>query len=253
MITRLIANFQSANVRDTDRDWAIIGSTEPYFGVITADRFKRENLDEENQADFFRSGESDIRHFISRMRDIFGAFEPRSALDFGCGVGRLTLPLAALTGSATGIDISPGMLAEARKHDHPGLRFLNKVPDELFDWVVSIIVLQHIPPERGYKIIEQLLNRVGPSGGVTLQIMFGRAARHEKSVGSRLVIDDAGVRPAITRWWRKRVAPGRMLMHDYDLSWIVGLFYRAGMKHLTLDHCDHGGIIGATIYARKQP
>lgn len=250
MIDRFL-HYKKAKVRDTDRDWAIIGATEPYFGVLTANRFKRENLDEESRADFFRSGEGDIGHFIHRMRSIFGAFEPRSALDFGCGVGRLTLPLAGLTGSATGVDISPGMLAEARKHDRPGLRFLSSLPDELFDWVVSNIVLQHIPPQRGYEIIEQLLERVAPEGGVTLQIMFGRTARHEKSVGARLVIDQAGVWPAMTRWRRKRVAPGRMLMHDYDLSRVVGLFYRAGMKQLTLDHCDHGGMIGATIYARK--
>jgi hypothetical protein len=44
-----------------------------------------------------------------------------------------------------------------------------------------------------------------------------------------------------------------MLMHDYDLSRVIGQFYQAGMTSLQLEHCDHGGIIGATIYAKKRP
>lgn len=250
MINRLFSGFQK-NIRDTDKDWTIIGETEPYFGVLTSNRFKRENMDEQSRSDFFRSGEGDVEHFISRMRAIFGLFEPRSALDFGCGVGRLTLPLAALTGTATGVDISPGMLSEARKHKLPGLRFLTSIPNETFDWVVSAIVLQHIPPERGYGIIEELLDRVAPKGGITLQIMFGRTAHHERAVGSSLVIDQSAVRPAISKKRRKFPNPGEMLMHDYDLSRTVGLFYRSGIRSLMLDHCDHGGIVGATIYARK--
>lgn len=252
MFKRLLSNFPTAGpVRDTDRDWAIIGETEPYFGVLTADRFKRENLDDDARTEFFRSGEGDICGFIDRIRTLFGPFEPRSALDFGCGVGRLTVPLAVLTGMATGVDISPGMLAEARKHGQSGLTFRDTIPDDRFDWVVSAIVLQHIPPERGYDILEQLLDRVAPGGGATIQIMFGRTAHHEKSVGARLVIDREGVRPSTNRQKRRRVPEGMMIMHDYDLSRVVGLFYRAGMKTLTLDHIDHGGIIGATIYARK--
>ncbi|WP_232493656.1 class I SAM-dependent methyltransferase [Novosphingobium kaempferiae] len=253
MLKRLLSGFRSDEpIRDTDRDWQIIGETEPFFGVLTADRFKRENLDEDARAEFFRSGEGDINHFIDRMREIFGPFEPRSALDFGCGVGRLTAPLAALTGTATGVDISPGMLAEARRHPHPGLRFLDAIPHEPFDWVVSAIVLQHIPPERGYDIIAELLDRVGPDGGATIQIMFGRTVHHENSVGARLIIDDeGGVRPPRPFRRRRKIPEGVMIMHDYDLSRVVGLFYRAGLRRLYLDHIDHGGIVGATIYARR--
>jgi SAM-dependent methyltransferase len=252
MINRLFSRFRVVEpIRDTDRDWAIIGEEEPYFGVLSHERFKREHLDDETRAEFFRSGEGDIARLIDRMRALFGPFEPQSALDFGCGVGRLTAPLAAVTGAATGVDISPGMLAEARKHRNPGLRLLDTIPHELFDWVVSSIVLQHIPPERGYGIIEQLLDRVAPGGGVTLQIMFGRTAPHEKSIGARLVIDVQGVWPATPPKEGRELPLGVIIMHDYDLSRVVGLFYRAGMKALFLEHCDHGGMIGATIFARK--
>lgn len=38
----------------------------------------------------------------------------RRALDIGCGIGRLLLPLAPRVGWAVGIDVAPAMLAEAR-------------------------------------------------------------------------------------------------------------------------------------------
>jgi len=240
-----------ARVRDTDRDWTIIGETEPYFGVLTSEQYKREHMDDVARNEFFRSGKREIQDFINRMRAIFGPFEPKSALDFGCGVGRLTVPLAELTGAAVGIDISPGMLTEARRHRHLGLRFLDAIPDETFDWVVSAIVLQHIPSERGYDIIGNLLDRVAPSGGATIQVMFGRTPFHENSAGARLVIGPDYVRPADSKVKLANIPEGTMIMHDYDLSRVVGLFYRFGLKNLFLEHCDHGGMIGATIYARR--
>ncbi|MBY8821843.1 class I SAM-dependent methyltransferase [Sphingomonas colocasiae] len=243
---------QPVQTRDTDRDWAIIGEKDPYFGVITNDKFKRENLDDAGRAEFFRTGKENIDYFLDRMRAAFGPFTPRSALDFGCGVGRLTVPLAEITGTATGVDVSQGMLAEARKHDHPDLRFVETIPDERFDWVVSLIVLQHIPPERGYEIIRTLLDRVAPDGGATIQIMFGRAEAHANSAGARLIIDPDDVRPARSRVKPNMIPRGRMMMYDYDLSRVIGLFYISGMKDIRIEHCDHGGIIGATIYARKR-
>lgn len=253
MIRRLLSRSHASDrARDTDRDWQIIGETEPYFGVLTAERFKRDNLDAATRDEFFSYGASDIDGFIRRMQEVFGPFAPRSALDFGCGVGRLTLPLAELTGSATGVDISPGMLAEARKHSHPGVRFTDSIPEEAFDWVVSAIVLQHIPPDRGYAILDTLLSRVAPGGGATIQLIFGRTEGHEHSAGARLVIGPQGVRPARRPVKHRKIPEGVMIMHDYDMSYVIGTFYRHGLTKLFLEHCDHGGMVGATIYARKE-
>ena len=41
-------------------------------------------------------------------------FAPRSALDFGCGVGRLLVPLARRCPSVVGVDVADSMLAQAR-------------------------------------------------------------------------------------------------------------------------------------------
>lgn len=241
---------ESHEPRDTNEDWAEIGSTEPFFGVITHERFKRDVIDDAAIADFFASGQGDIDRQLAHMRALYGEFQPNSALDFGCGVGRLTRPLAALTGDAVGVDISPGMLAEARRTPVDGATFVDAIPDRHFDWVFSLTVLQHIPPERGYDIIHRLLRAVAPGGGITLQVTYGRSAFHDDSAGARLVLDQSGVRPA--KGIVEGVLPkGTMIMYDYDLNRVIGQFYLDGMNQINLEHYDHGGIIGVTISARR--
>lgn len=75
-------------------------------------------------------------------------------LDVGCGVGRWSRRLAVRGAQVTGIDVSPTMIAEARRRtDAQGLRAqchfaLQNVAaldvDERFDLVLSVTVLQHI-------------------------------------------------------------------------------------------------------------
>jgi SAM-dependent methyltransferase len=75
-------------------------------------------------------------------------------LDVGCGVGRWSRLLAARGASVTGIDLSPTMVAEARRRASARplrgrCRFLVQdlsalQAEEKFDLVLSVTVLQHI-------------------------------------------------------------------------------------------------------------
>lgn len=251
ILKRISRTSEVSEPRNTDRDWQIIGETEPYFGVITHEEFKRENLTESARSDFYNTGRRHIDADLVEMRRLFGNFVPKSALDFGCGVGRLTVPLAEVTGDAVGVDISPGMLAEARKNGVPGLQFLEQIPDRKFDWIISHTVLQHIPSERGYLILRDLLSRVAEGGGAIIQLTFARASEHADSVGVRVIQGSRGAYYPPTRPNQPNIPEGTMTMHDYDLSIVIAEFYAAGMKSLHLQHTDHGGMIGAAIYARK--
>lgn len=237
--------------RDTDRDWQLLGDSEPYFGVIMNKRFLRENLTHESKAEFLESGFADVDFYLTALRQHFGQFEPRSALDFGCGVGRLTGPLARLTGDAMGIDISDGMLAEAKLNVPSGAQFATAKPERLFDWIVSIIVFQHIPPERGYDIIANLAQSVAPGGCVTLQFAVWREAEHEHTAGTRVVVDQNHVRYVKFSGADRGHAVGHVTMYDYDLSRIVAILAAAGISQLYMLHTDHGGFYGVCLFARK--
>jgi ubiquinone/menaquinone biosynthesis C-methylase UbiE len=70
-------------------------------------------------------------------------------VDFGCGPGYYTIPLAMLTGRAIGIDVSPGMLkrvaSNAKKHNVTiDLIKSDGTSINLEDGIVDLILLVHV-------------------------------------------------------------------------------------------------------------
>ena len=76
----------------------------------------------------------------------------------GCGVGRVTQGLALHFDNVVGVDVAPGMLAEARRNaqidgltnvDYHSSLDPERFAPRSYDFVHSYIVLQHIPVEIG--------------------------------------------------------------------------------------------------------
>ena len=70
-------------------------------------------------ADLTRAATEEVMEFLAAIAAIGAGVD---ALDFGCGVGRLTAELDRCCRSVLGLDMSAAMIAEARRR-HPGLRF----------------------------------------------------------------------------------------------------------------------------------
>src|ERR1700719_4895750 len=159
----------------TDIAWEEWGRRDPYFGVITDPKFRSAGLNENAKREFFESGESHVHGVLATIRKhIDPGFAPRTALDFGCGVGRLLMPFAKISQEVVGLDVSPSMLREAQRNcDEQGLQNVRlfRSDDALstltgpFDLIHSCIVFQHIPVERGRALFEKLLQHLR-SGGV---------------------------------------------------------------------------------------
>jgi ubiquinone/menaquinone biosynthesis C-methylase UbiE len=103
------------------------------------------------------------------------AFE--RALDFGCGVGRLSQALTEHAGEVIGVDVAPPMLELARELD-PEERcefVLNEAPDlrrfadGSFDLVYSELVLQHLPARTVETYLGEFLRVLRPGGIAVLQ------------------------------------------------------------------------------------
>jgi SAM-dependent methyltransferase len=238
-------------MRDTDKDWIKIAEDRPYFGVLTNSKFA--NPTPEALVDFFRSGEDNVAHSLRVLRHFFGPFAPKSALDFGCGVGRLTIPLAKETGKAVGVDVAPKMRELAAKHGNAqgvDVEFVATVPDgRQFDFVISLIVLQHIPPQRGYRLIGDLWRAVASNGGFNIQFPIYKDQSHQGELirdmrryrfdGETAYNYSSDVEDAI-----------QMSMYDYDLSRVLGEI--ESPDSIYLERTKHGGCHGVNLYARKR-
>ncbi|MEW6168624.1 MAG: class I SAM-dependent methyltransferase [Pseudomonadota bacterium] len=215
----------------TDRDWEEWGSADPYFGVCSDDTYRRSNLTSQAREQFFRSGEAHIRNVIARLHEHFDStFTPHSALDFGCGVGRLTIPLAMRANQVLGIDISRSMIEEAvRNCDEAGIDNVSfAISDDAlsaapwkFDIVHTNIVLQHIPWRRGRRIIQQLADRVEKNGYLCAQVL----TRCSSPVLIRRLVKLRYAIPALN--WTRNLLRRRpafepaMQLHVYDLKSII--------------------------------
>jgi 2-polyprenyl-3-methyl-5-hydroxy-6-metoxy-1,4-benzoquinol methylase len=101
---RAIIIFARNNMfhNDTDKEWEKFGKNDPYYGVLTKDEFRSKNLTEELKKEFFATGSSYINDLLDKIkRHIDKDFQIRKALDFGCGVGRLVIPLAEISQEVT--------------------------------------------------------------------------------------------------------------------------------------------------------
>lgn len=228
-------------MRDTDADWKGIGETAPFWGVLTQDKFLPQNLTGDALDDFYRSGIDDIDRIRRNFRRYYGSdFRPSNALDFGCGVGRLSLAIAPHVSSVIGIDVAPGMRDRAReradRQDIRNARFAEEIPSEPFDWINSLIVFQHIPPARGLAIMKQLLAALAPGGFVSLHV----TAYHT---------DDAGAHSDAPRVYDD---DGRITcMHNYPMNDVLRVFVDTSISDLILEPINHTGHVGFMIYGRK--
>jgi SAM-dependent methyltransferase len=233
--------------RDTDADWRAIGRAQPFWGVLTHDEFRTENLTPAAIAAFYASGAAHIADLVRRLTEATGTPPGGRALDFGCGAGRLAEAMADYADGVTGYDISPGMLDEARRRGGRAA-YVDRLPDGPFDWINSFIVFQHIPPQRGLDLLRQLMARLAPDGAVSLHLTIWRDARvaAPPARGWRRL-----AAPLLARWRTARLKTGAVMMYDYDLSDIVRVLNERGVEALTLVPTDHGGHHGVIILGRR--
>jgi SAM-dependent methyltransferase len=134
---------------------------------------------------FFADGRSEVERVMDKLRDVLPGRE--RALDFGCGVGRLTQALGQYFRWVVGVDISPEMVNQARKlNGTQGVSFAVTAAsgpalsfgDRSFDLVYSTIVLQHMPHElqRGY--IKEFVRVLKPEGVASFQLPTGPEVPH---------------------------------------------------------------------------
>lgn len=242
--------------RDTDRDWRLIAEREPHYGVLTQPEFRKADFESAELDAFYATGEHEIGETRRTLEHGFGPFNPASAIDFGCGVGRLSLAMAAHCPRVIGVDVAPGMLAKARERAAAkgigNVEFVPELPAESVDWINSVIVLQHIPPSRGYGIIRALLDRLNLGGFLSLQLTFFK----DREAAHPVVPDEV----AHYAWDGETVRVlasgepddlGAIKMYDYDLNRVFREVFAHGIPRTAVTHTNHSGCHGVFIFGHR--
>jgi 2-polyprenyl-3-methyl-5-hydroxy-6-metoxy-1,4-benzoquinol methylase len=251
-------------IDNPDKSWREYGEQDPYFGVLTEDRFRKSNLTTEALKDFFASGEAHVAAILKTLHDHVGSsFQMNDALDFGCGVGRIVIPFASRFANVTGIDISESYRVEAHKNCKDrgidNVQFLETLSPLLeanvrFDLVHSSIVFNHIPWARGQGIIAQMFELLRPGGAMAVQVMVGGGASTVRRAG---------------KWLRRNFLPANWLMNiirgrsafeplmqgnPYPLEELLPLLKAAGagIFCIKLDTTAEGEVF-ATLFCTKMP
>jgi len=179
-------------LKRTRRTWDALGSKDALWAILTVPGKRDGKWDVE---EFFGWGRDEIRALLDDLDELGLGVGRHRALDFGCGVGRLTRALADHFDEAHGVDIAPSMIrrAEELNADVKGCRFhlnttadLAVFPDDHFDLVYSNITLQHIEPRYARRYLGEFVRVARPGGAVVFQLPTERAAPRDEPGGNAL-------------------------------------------------------------------
>ena len=158
-------------------DWNELAEEDALWAVLAEPGKQGGRWDVE---EFFATGEREVAEVLGTADGLGLPRERGKALDFGCGVGRLTRPLSARFAECVGVDISKEMVERARElnRDRPNCEFVVNVAPDLsrfgaasFDFVYSSKVLQHMPSgvlAKNY--VAEFIRVVRPGGLVVFQL-----------------------------------------------------------------------------------
>lgn len=129
------------------------------------------------------------RTFLGVFAQLVHAAGGGPVVDVGCGTGVVTEHLTSLGLDLRGVDLSPGMLAMARKAN-PDVRFDVgsmtdlRLPEGYFTGLVAWYSIVHVPPKHRPRVFASFERALAPGGYVALSFQVrDRAARRTETLG----------------------------------------------------------------------
>ena len=155
--------------------WTTLGERDPLWAILSESGKKGGGWD---QAAFFKTGVDEIDEVLCTARSL-SFLRYGSAVDFGCGVGRLSQALSAHFQHVTGVDIAEPMIRRAVQlnrfpdrceYVHNVAPDLSVLSDRSADLIYSSITLQHIVPALAQRYIREFFRVARPGAWVIFQL-----------------------------------------------------------------------------------
>jgi SAM-dependent methyltransferase len=165
--------------------------------------------------EFWERGEYELNELLDAVGAHVGPSD--EVVEIGCGVGRMTRPLAVRGRHVRALDVSPRMLEVARRNcrELGNVEFLQgdgvslgEIGDDSADACVSHVVFQHIPdPQVTLGYVREIGRVLRPGGWAAFQISNDRAI-HRRRTG----------REGLRIWLKARL--GRGPRGQADPAWL---------------------------------
>lgn len=181
------------------QNWHRFGEIDPLGAILTeaggTGRWSPER--------FFETGRQEIAEVVTLLKRVGLPSRGERALDFGCGVGRLTQALCDHFDECHGVDIAASMIEHARRFNRHGPRAhyhlnersdLELFGDDRFDFVYSNLVLQHMKPEYMQVYLREFIRVLQPGGILVFQLPAHQQAQPMREVPE----DDQRYRATVT-------------------------------------------------------
>jgi SAM-dependent methyltransferase len=217
-------------LKHVQKTYEELGESDPLYAVLSFREARGNRWDPEA---FFERGRTEIRDALDRVESLGIEVRRERAMDFGCGVGRLTQALCEHFEQALGVDISASMVAAAKEYNRHGDRCSYRVntSDDLailddagFDFVYSNIALQHSPPEASSRYIAEFFRVLRPGGVAVFQIPSG--PRHDPgSLGARWYRIKRG---PLRRLWKRLRGKAPVEIHYLNRGVVEDIIAAAG-------------------------
>ena len=155
--------------------WTTLGETDPFRAILSR---PGQGTGAWDQRAFFDTGVVEIEEVLQTVKK-FSPIHFATAMDFGCGVGRLSQALALHFDRVIGIDIAVSMIQTAlRLNGFPGrCEYVHNVTsdlatlaDESVDFIYSNITLQHMVPSLAANYIREFFRIARSGASVVFQV-----------------------------------------------------------------------------------
>ena len=210
-------------------------SRDARWAVLSAAERKGNRWDDES---FWATGVADVDAVLGQCEGLkFGR-----ALDFGCGVGRLSRALAHRFEQVDGVDVSLGMVEQAQQSAPPNVKFhenpwphLKLFSAASFDFGLSLMTLQHMQPSLMEKYLAEFGRVLKPGALLYVQIPELPRARFSslrlRTVARRLAFKAPGVK----RLWKWRKGELPLEMYGLRQTRVEQVLRRAGFQVLKVE------------------
>lgn len=157
------------------KQWTALGEADPFRAILSQ---PGERTGAWDRAAFFDTGVVEIGQVLQTAQQS-APVRFATAVDFGCGVGRLTQALAFHFDRVIGIDIAASMIQTAvRLNQFPGrCEYVHNITADLaaigdgsVDFVYSNITLQHMVPSLAESYLREFFRIARPSAHVIFQL-----------------------------------------------------------------------------------